>query len=132
MLRPRADAPAAVQSARVGDGYKAAPLGKILLARGWSAPRGGAAKFEPPPLALAQPQRRPPACMRGVACRAVAGDQEARRSLYPLSSAPPLQRGYLQVSPQHRVHFSVHGAADGIPALVVHGGPGAGCFPNHM
>ena len=34
---------------------------------------------------------------------------------------------------EHRLSYRVYGAleAHGAPALFLHGGPGAGCFPNH-
>eukprot|EP00877_Chromochloris_zofingiensis_P011627 jgi/Chrzof1/6718/Cz19g06220.t1 len=51
------------------------------------------------------------------------------RSLYAPSH--PWTSGYLQVSKLHTIYYEVHGNPHGVPALVVHGGPGAGCFANH-
>jgi proline iminopeptidase len=45
---------------------------------------------------------------------------------------PPLQpyrRGYLQVSPLHRVYFEECGNPRGKPAVFLHGGPGGGTSP---
>lgn len=50
--------------------------------------------------------------------------------LYPLPSAPPLVAS-LSVSTLHNLTYSVYGKPDGPLALFLHGGPGAGCFPNH-
>lgn len=51
------------------------------------------------------------------------------RGLYPATT--PHTSGYLQVSNLHKVYYEVHGNPQGIPAVVVHGGPGAGCYANH-
>jgi len=53
----------------------------------------------------------------------------ALRTLYPASA--PYTTGYLRVSDLHSIYYEVHGNPRGVPAVVVHGGPGAGCFPNH-
>lgn len=56
----------------------------------------------------------------------------AVRTLHPPPTAPPLATGYLAIpgSP-HALYYEVHGNPKGFPALVVHGGPGAGCYANH-
>jgi proline iminopeptidase len=41
----------------------------------------------------------------------------------------PLRRLSLAVGDGHRLHVDEWGAADGLPALVLHGGPGSGCTP---
>jgi hypothetical protein len=51
------------------------------------------------------------------------------RELYPLST--PQEEGMLKVSDVHSLYYEVRGNPMGWPALVVHGGPGAGCYPNH-
>ncbi|KAF8072408.1 pip [Scenedesmus sp. PABB004] len=51
------------------------------------------------------------------------------RGLYPPSA--PHASGHLRVSELHSVYYEVHGNPRGTPAIVVHGGPGAGCFANH-
>jgi len=53
---------------------------------------------------------------------ASAGD--ARRAAYP--PREPYRQGTLQVSATHRIHFEEVGNPQGLPALFVHGGPGAG------
>lgn len=37
----------------------------------------------------------------------------------------------MKVSEQHTLYYEVYGNPKGTPAVVVHGGPGAGCWPNH-
>jgi len=46
---------------------------------------------------------------------------------------PPVQchdSGWLDVGDGHALHWEVSGNPAGVPALFVHGGPGAGCTPN--
>ncbi|MEI8125329.1 MAG: prolyl aminopeptidase [Parachlamydiaceae bacterium] len=45
--------------------------------------------------------------------------------LYPISS--PREEGFLKVSERHTLFYAVYGNPDGIPVIVLHGGPGAGC-----
>lgn len=46
----------------------------------------------------------------------------------PKPDAPTvLNQGYLEVSPIHKVWYSEHGNPEGVPVIVLHGGPGAGC-----
>lgn len=47
-------------------------------------------------------------------------------------NAPVLQSGYLTVSGGHRPYWETAGRQDGKPALVLHGGPGSGCRPEHQ
>lgn len=51
------------------------------------------------------------------------------RTLYPQLAAH--DGGYLKVSELHTLYYEIYGNPRGIPAVVVHGGPGAGCWPNH-
>ena len=51
------------------------------------------------------------------------------RELYPVGKA--IETGNLKVSEIHTVHYQIYGNPAGQPALVVHGGPGAGCYANH-
>ncbi|KAL0026450.1 hypothetical protein WJX79_010832 [Trebouxia sp. C0005] len=51
------------------------------------------------------------------------------RSLYSVGKA--IETGNVKVSDLHTVHYQVYGNPQGQPALVVHGGPGAGCYTNH-
>jgi proline iminopeptidase len=46
----------------------------------------------------------------------------------PLS---PYSSGYLSVSPTHNIYWEQCGNPDGMPVVVLHGGPGAGCTPVH-
>lgn len=45
-------------------------------------------------------------------------------ALFPL--LPPYDCGLLPVGGGHRIHYAQYGRADGLPALVLHGGPGSG------
>ncbi|GIL52381.1 hypothetical protein Vafri_8268, partial [Volvox africanus] len=52
--------------------------------------------------------------------------------LHEASSKIALQSGRLKVSGGlHELYYEVHGHANGVPVVVVHGGPGAGCYLNH-
>jgi proline iminopeptidase len=42
---------------------------------------------------------------------------------------PPLRRHAMPVGDGHVLHVQEHGRLDGLPALVLHGGPGSGCSP---
>ena len=46
-------------------------------------------------------------------------------SLYPI--VKPREEGFLRVSDKHRLFYAVYGNPKGIPVVVLHGGPGAGC-----
>ncbi len=48
----------------------------------------------------------------------------------PYSIAPPTAAYFLDVGDGHRIYVEEAGAEDGIPVVVLHGGPGAGCFPS--
>lgn len=47
-------------------------------------------------------------------------------SLYP--SLKPLREETLSVSPIHTLFLAIYGNPNGIPVIVLHGGPGAGCY----
>jgi proline iminopeptidase len=51
-----------------------------------------------------------------------------RRTLYP--AIEPFETGFLEAGGGHRVYFERCGRPDGLPAVFLHGGPGAGCSPN--
>ena len=53
-------------------------------------------------------------------------DQVIEHSLYP--SSIPNYDGMLQVSSIHSLYYAVYGNPEGIPVVVLHGGPGAGCY----
>ena len=47
--------------------------------------------------------------------------------LYP--ALKPFKEGFLRVSPIHSLWYGLFGNPDGTPVFVLHGGPGAGCYP---
>lgn len=61
--------------------------------------------------------------------RVSAESSSSLRTLYPPIS--PFNNGTLQVDSIHTLCYEEYGNPDGIPALFLHGGPGAGCFPRH-
>lgn len=54
-------------------------------------------------------------------------DSYAAADLYPATAA--FDSRWLPVSGGHRLHVEQHGNPEGLPALVLHGGPGSGCSP---
>lgn len=44
---------------------------------------------------------------------------------YPIEA--PSQEGYLRVSETHSIYYATYGNPKGLPIVVLHGGPGAGC-----
>ncbi len=50
---------------------------------------------------------------------------DIEHSLYPVTQ--PREQGYLQVSSLHTLFYAVYGNPKGVPVVVLHGGPGAGC-----
>jgi len=50
-----------------------------------------------------------------------------RRTLY--ASIEPYAQGRLDVGDGHQVHWELCGNPDGVPVVVLHGGPGGGCTP---
>lgn len=64
------------------------------------------------------------------AASAAPGRYHRRVPLPPLYPDPPLLRSHaLPVPGGHVLQVQEFGAADGIPAAVLHGGPGSGCSP---
>jgi proline iminopeptidase len=57
------------------------------------------------------------------------GESGAGRGLYP--PVEPYEHGMLDVGDGHRVYWEMCGNPDGMPAVFLHGGPGAGCSPDH-
>jgi proline iminopeptidase len=57
-----------------------------------------------------------------------AGDNDL--GLYP--PRKPYKTGYLQVSKLHRIFYQLGGNPTGKPVMVLHGGPGSGCFPGYF
>ena len=52
-----------------------------------------------------------------------------RRTLYP--AIEPWRSGRLEVGDGHVLYWEQCGNPDGKPAVMLHGGPGAGCNPDH-
>lgn len=48
-------------------------------------------------------------------------------SPYPMGA--PYREGYLQVSEKHQIYYAEYGNPDGIPVVILHGGPGVGSHP---
>ncbi|MFC2969903.1 prolyl aminopeptidase [Acidimangrovimonas pyrenivorans] len=56
-----------------------------------------------------------------------AGQKRAAAFLYP--PVDPFDQRFLDTGDGHHVYVEQSGARDGIPVIVVHGGPGGGCSP---
>jgi len=56
------------------------------------------------------------------------GHKSAGAQLYP--TIDPFDQQILHVDGGHQVYFEQCGKADGIPVVVLHGGPGGGCSPS--
>lgn len=41
----------------------------------------------------------------------------------------PFETGYLKVSDEHEIHYELCGNPKGKPTMLLHGGPGGGCYP---
>jgi proline iminopeptidase len=54
-------------------------------------------------------------------CEEVSSDHP----LYPIARAR--EEGFLKVSDRHALFYALYGNSNGIPVVVLHGGPGAGC-----
>jgi proline iminopeptidase len=48
------------------------------------------------------------------------------------SSSESFNEGYLKVSPIHELWYAEYGNPKGVPVIVLHGGPGAGCKDNDI
>jgi len=57
----------------------------------------------------------------------VASPASYPRSLYP--EVEPFKSGLLDVGDGHQIYYDVSGNPNGVPAIFLHGGPGAGCSP---
>ena len=55
--------------------------------------------------------------------------QPMTRTLYP--PIEPYRSGHLDVGDGHSIYWELCGNPDGKPAVFLHGGPGAGCSPDH-
>ena len=56
-------------------------------------------------------------------------DTASRRTLYP--PIEPYRTGRLDVGDGHSLYWEQCGNPGGKPAVILHGGPGAGCSPDH-
>jgi proline iminopeptidase len=56
-------------------------------------------------------------------------EQESSNALYP--PIEPFAVDRLAVGEDHELYLEQSGSRDGIPAVFLHGGPGAGCGPSH-
>jgi proline iminopeptidase len=56
-----------------------------------------------------------------------AGERPAQGKLWP--QITPYKTGYLQVSDLHKIFYQLGGNPNGKPVMVLHGGPGSGCYP---
>src|SRR6476659_6002264 len=54
---------------------------------------------------------------------------QQRRTLYP--EIEPYRSGRLDVGDGHSLYWELSGNPEGVPAVFLHGGPGAGCSPDH-
>ncbi|MEO1274540.1 MAG: prolyl aminopeptidase [Pseudomonadota bacterium] len=54
-------------------------------------------------------------------------DQAPRRTLYP--PREPFRQQVMEVPGGHRVYVEESGVKNGVPVIVLHGGPGGGCSP---
>lgn len=54
-------------------------------------------------------------------------EQNFDHPLFP--GAQPFREGMLPVSSRHTLYYALFGNPEGIPVVVLHGGPGAGCYP---
>lgn len=51
------------------------------------------------------------------------------RPLYPIEKAR--EEGFLKVSSLHNIFYALYGNPNGIPIVILHGGPGCGCTDNN-
>jgi len=63
-----------------------------------------------------------------LAC--LSGEQNNSDTLWP--SIQPYRTGYLKVSDLHEIFYQLGGNPKGEPVMVLHGGPGAGCYPGYF
>lgn len=56
-----------------------------------------------------------------------AGETPAEGILWP--ELTPYKTGYLQVSDLHKIFYQLGGNPPGKPVMMLHGGPGSGCYP---
>jgi len=76
-----------------------------------------------------QPNPRQRATILGSSVTEEVSKDSNLRTLYPAQT--PLNNGTLKVDGIHTLFYQEYGNPNGIPALFLHGGPGASCFPRH-
>jgi len=47
----------------------------------------------------------------------------------PYPEIEPFDKGFLRVSAEHEIYYELCGNKDGIPVMILHGGPGGGSYP---
>ncbi|GJP29662.1 hypothetical protein CLOM_g19294 [Closterium sp. NIES-68] len=82
-----------------------------------------------PSPASSTPSPSPPASASPPPPTAAPPSTPPLRTLYPASAHHA--EGFVRVSAIHSLYYRVYGNQAGKPALFLHGGPGAGCWPNH-
>lgn len=75
--------------------------------------------------------RRAPPIQAAAATAAPAAAHVQLRTLHDAPAKGPFLSAHLDVGSGHSVYYEVHGNPSGVPAVVLHGGPGAGCYLNH-
>lgn len=87
---------------------------------------------------LPEARRQPPGAQGTVPAADVSTAELSRSSSFPLTSLAGSQRalhpagrvlktGYVEVADGFELYFEQHGDQAGVPAVFLHGGPGAGC-----
>lgn len=64
----------------------------------------------------------------GFECPHQVEERHDQETPYPVTA--PFHQGMLQVSDTHVLPYAVYGNPQGIPVLIIHGGPGGGCTDN--
>src|SRR5512141_2012870 len=85
-----------------------------------------AALLAAPPAPAAPPSKTAPGAKRAAAPRHAPSAAE-EEGLFP--AIEPFREGMLKVSDLHAIRWELSGTPDGVPAMVLHGGPGAGASP---
>lgn len=70
-----------------------------------------------------------PSCLNGTVLFSHSSEEICfDHPLYPIAQAR--EEGFWKVSEIHTLFYAVYGNPNGIPVVVLHGGPGAGCSDN--
>ena len=57
-------------------------------------------------------------------------EKKIEKTYYLFPNIQPYSNSYIKTDDGNKVYFEECGNPDGLPVLVIHGGPGAGCNPN--